>query len=655
MNEVLKSKIEELENADKYECWYLVKQATEFDKLCYLVSALEKYKVNGESTNLESFVTSEINKIMANKQNLNLSGTHRALRVAAFFGLIRMNSSRYEDADITDTYTEIKNRCNGNYEETEKYTDIIVRQLEKMYISSEIDEENIGVRVQYRLFPVMLLYKVLIEIGKLTGDYSISTNEYRYFVATTKKYGDYLHTIFLINLLRADPSANSNLEKYREKFDNRMIQALKQLNTLIVDDSGIKLNTKYLSLVSRKVFIFELNPDIFYTNQYIDFLCSTRSLFQLPEPRLEEELYHGLNVPDEKNNDLIKVLNIDENNRVKGGHNTILYGVPGSGKSWTINNEYCNDDKAEIERLVFHPDYTYADFVGQILPDVDGDLVKYVFTAGPFTNMLKKAYENPEKRYILIIEEINRGNAPAIFGDIFQLLDRDDDGKGIFEVTNTNIAEKVYGDENRRIIMPSNLTILATMNTSDQNVFTLDTAFQRRWNMRLIDNDFDKVDNDLANAPILDTGITWRTFCETINDIIIDSTAKTSSSEDKRLGVYFIKKQDIKLPDNFADFDLDKYKALLNQKKNNSEYVLKNNEDFKKYSEILLKVRKFPEKVLKYLWDDVFKYDKSPLFEETKFKSLEDVIKHFILTKGIDRFAIFKEGIVNKLASNRNV
>ena len=204
------------------------------------------------------------------------------------------------------------------------------------------------------------------------------------------------------------------------------------------------------------------------------------------------------------------VIEVDENKRVKGGENVILYGVPGAGKSHTIKNEYCKDDIC-VERLVFHPDYTYSDFVGQILPHVaDDGLVGYEFAPGPFTKLLRKAYIDPEKRYFLVIEEVNRGNAPAIFGDIFQLLDRDGDGNSQYEITNADIAKAVYKNESHKVSIPSNMSILCTMNTSDQNVFTLDTAFQRRWNMRLIKNKFggDEQEQTFAETKILDTDVT---------------------------------------------------------------------------------------------------------------------------------------------------
>ena len=239
-----------------------------------------------------------------------------------------------------------------------------------------------------------------------------------------------------------------------------------------------------------------------------------------------------------------------ESNRLTTGENVLLYGVPGCGKSWTISHEYCDDDDC-MERLVFHPDYMYSDFVGQILPVVRNDKVRYEFTPGPFVKLLKKAYWNPTKSYFLIIEEINRGNAPAIFGEIFQLLDRktkDGDGfrRGTSEygITNANIAHEVYGDENTKVRIPGNMSIIGTMNTSDQNVFTLDTAFQRRWIMRMIPNSFKN--HEFAGNPILDTGISWQQFCEAINDEILRRN-NIASSEDKRLGAYFITEDDLVL------------------------------------------------------------------------------------------------------------
>ena len=296
--------------------------------------------------------------------------------------------------------------------------------------------------------------------------------------------------------------------------------------------------------------------------------------------------------------------------RFDKGVNELYYGVPGSGKSHQINLDYAKDESC-VERVLFHPEYTYSDFIGQILPKIDdNDRITYEFTPGPFTLILKKALRNPHKRFYLIIEELNRGNAPAIFGDIFQLLDRKTkteedapEGTSEFFITNSHIANEIYFEKQLReygtkIKIPSNLSIIASMNTSDQNVFTLDTAFQRRWDMKLIKNEFDD-DCDFKGYEICGTGVSWEKFHEVINSAILDENKLKLSSEDKRLGTHFIKKDD------------------LND------------------------VEKFSQKVLKYLWDDAFKFSRDDIFDVGEY-SLEGLIKQFENPKNGKRFSIFK-------------
>ena len=324
---------------------------------------------------------------------------------------------------------------------------------------------------------------------------------------------------------------------------------------------------------------------------------------------------------------------IEECNRATTGCNVLLYGVPGAGKSWTIEHEYCADEGC-MERLVFHPDYMYSDFVGQILPVVrDDDKVRYEFTPGPFTKLLKKAYWNPEQSFYLIVEEINRGNAPAIFGEIFQLLDRKDEdeidengeilykkGTSEYGITNANIARIVYGDENHKVRIPANMSILGTMNTSDQNVFTLDTAFQRRWIMRMIPNSFKN--HRFADNKILDTTVSWKQFSETINDDILRRNNITSS-EDKRLGAYFVTASDLEMV--YVDAGASESEKIQAEHHNN----------------------RFAEKVLKYLWDDAFKFAHQDTFNTRQFVSLERIIEAFMdsAKPKNERFRVFNENL----------
>ena len=646
MNQVLENKLHELENASDYECWYLVKQPTAFDSICYLVSFLKDFKAQDNPGNLQDYIGQKIVALKTTKPGVEISNNYRALRVAAFFGLIRMTNAKYENAIITDTFEEITARCNGEYEKTELYLDIIQRQIEKMYISSSIDEEYERVRQEYRLYPVMLLYKILIELGRSTGSYSISMTEYRYLVATTKTFEGFLDTLILIKLLRDDTNAATEFEQYRSKFDNRLIQALKQLATLVVERDTISLNEDYIEEVAHKVYIFEDNPSIFATDNYLGFLGSTKSLFELEKFEEEEELASH-----------------DMADRAPGGTNILLYGVPGSGKSWTIEHEYCNEDSI-VERLVFHPDYTNSDFIGQILPVVDEDKqVTYEFTPGPFTTILSNAYRNPMSKYILIIEEINRGNAPAIFGEVFQLLDRKvemqdgDDGFPVgtseYGITHKYMAEFIYGDPAHKVRIPSNLSIIGTMNTSDQNVFTLDTAFQRRWQMRLIENNFDNVRPSLADAEILDTDVTWKRFCETVNTIIVGNKTKMASAEDKRLGVYFVHENDLTfdqraLPSEGHVTLLVEYNSLLGSERLGT-ITAEQKSRLKEIREAVMHNRLFPEKVIKYLWDDAFKFNPEALFDTDGMDNLEKVIRTFIYSTGHDRFKIFKQTVRDTL------
>ena len=331
------------------------------------------------------------------------------------------------------------------------------------------------------------------------------------------------------------------------------------------------------------------------------------------------------NAPSEEN---LEDSSTEESNIQFNGRNILLYGVPGSGKSFTIKEEYC-DDESRLERLVFHPDYTYSDFVGQILPSVSQGVVNYEFKPGPFTRILKNAYENPSTEYFLIIEEINRVNAPAIFAEIFQLLDRDGSGISEYGISNLDISKIVYGDDNQKVRLPSNLNIIATMNTSDQNVFTLDTAFQRRWEMRMIENDMDDADPNFVNMKILDTGVTWKKFNVVMNGIILKKNVRITSSEDKRLGIYFINKYDLIYNDDELKDDENKRKQAI---QDNS---------------------RFPEKVLKYLWDDAFKFTREDVFDTNIYLSLEDVIREFKKLKGNERFSVFKEEIQSALVTDQ--
>ena len=174
-------------------------------------------------------------------------------------------------------------------------------------------------------------------------------------------------------------------------------------------------------------------------------------------------------------------------------NNVIYYGSPGTGKSHKADE--ITNGKA-VQKVTFHPDYDYHSFVGGYKPTMDGDKIAYKFVPQIFTKIYVDAWKNlvldeETKPFYLQIEEIKRGNCAEIFGDLFQLLDRDKDGFSKYEVTaeeelcNYLLSENGFGGshpgiQNGKLRFPNNLKIIATMNTSDQSLFPMDSAFKRR-------------------------------------------------------------------------------------------------------------------------------------------------------------------------------
>lgn len=313
--------------------------------------------------------------------------------------------------------------------------------------------------------------------------------------------------------------------------------------------------------------------------------------------------------------------------RVLGGYNKIFYGAPGCGKSFIINKML--DDANVIDdnrfRVTFHPEYSNCDFVGQILPTVEKkfnettgveeEIVKYKVNPGPFTLALERANQTNDMVY-LVIEEINRGNAAAIFGDLFQLLDRVNDqskpnwGESEYPICNVIINDYLRKDKNAKMVIPSNLTIYATMNTSDQNVFTLDTAFKRRWSFEQISNNIEKdVDHKYKGYYVPGTGVTWEKFLTIINKEILKHKI---TSEDKRMGKYFVSKDC--LTETVCDI-----------------------------VDVKVEAEKFAYKVLEYIWNDVCKISKDDWFDTSALLTLEDLIDAFVNPKEDESpLAVFK-------------
>lgn len=240
---------------------------------------------------------------------------------------------------------------------------------------------------------------------------------------------------------------------------------------------------------------------------------------------------------------------VEEDTLIAGkGYNKIIYGAPGAGKSASVSKIVGEN----YIRTVFHPETQYSDFIGCLKPHKDSTGITYSFRKGPFIQILEKALLDKENHYFLVIEELNRANTAAVFGEIFQLLDRDDEGKSeypiliqdedLYEALAVTLGSSHEFIVKRQLMIPSNLSIIATMNSSDQAVFPLDTAFKRRWIFEYLPIDFRNCAT--GEVPIHHAvlpNVEWRTLAQTINTVLI----QLNVVEDKLIGPWFIKDSDL--------------------------------------------------------------------------------------------------------------
>ena len=361
-----------------------------------------------------------------------------------------------------------------------------------------------------------------------------------------------------------------------------------------------------------------LDPENLYNKiRNVKWLCEI-SLDGLSEFTIKKSLNSSqtlFKIKDKSADEILSFIDIGSPLEYDLPRNVIYFGAPGTGKSHKLDLEKNNLilDKNGYERVTFHPDYSYANFVGTYKPFVPKeDSISYKYVPGPFMRTLVKALKNPQKPFLLIIEEINRSNVAAVFGDIFQLLDRDKNQESKFPIETTEdmrtfledeLKESIDNDKNlkdylipilnedySRIKIPSNMFIWATMNSADQGVFPMDTAFKRRWDFEYfgINRDDDLIEHIKVN--LNDQEISWNDIRKAINNELL--TYKIN--EDKLLGPFF----------------------AFNEYVDEKEYEKIDDE---KFEEIFRKV--FKNKIIMYLFEDAAKAKRDLLFSGVKEKT----------------------------------
>ena len=397
--------------------------------------------------------------------------------------------------------------------------------------------------------------------------------------------------------------------EYREAFDARYIgpelsRDPSQAISTLADKKAVAvvraIIDKQPELVDQMKSIF---PDEFMKRVFgevqilvpvaMEYRESTEDAFQRQEKHKEVE-----------ESDFAKPV-FNTNLDVEFEKNRIVVGAPGTGKSFKLKedvNKLLENTRGSFERVTFHPDYTYSQFVGTYKPvSIEGGDVGYKFVPGPFMRVyveaLKSGRTESPQPYILLVEEINRARVATVFGDTFQLLDRDDDGVSEYEIEATEdvrayLVEKLGGSPGmyEKIKIPNNMFIWATMNSADQGVFPMDTAFKRRWFFQYIgiDESEEKLKGEDGEDYVIPIGtnenrkyIKWNELRKGINEVLI---SECNVNEDKLLGPFFLSKKilseatgDIRHEDNF--------------------------------------VKAFESKVIMYLFEDVMKMNPEKIFK----------------------------------------
>lgn len=314
--------------------------------------------------------------------------------------------------------------------------------------------------------------------------------------------------------------------------------------------------------------------------------------------------------------------------------NRIVFGAPGTGKSFGLKincEDLMNGTEGTYERVTFHPDYTYSQFVGTYKPvmDADGTSIRYDFVPGPFMRVyveaIKSGRTDTPQPHLLLIEEINRAKVAAVFGDVFQLLDRDDDGVSEYEIQASEdirryLAKELGGvpDNYKKIRIPNNMFIWATMNSADQGVFPMDTAFKRRWNFEYLginENEEEIIGIGKIVLPGETEAVEWNTVRRVINDRM---ASEYRINEDKLMGPFFLAKKVIASDENGMIIEPDKF------------------------------MEAFKSKVIMYLYEDAVKQRKHDFFngcDSSKYSSVCDAFDE----KGIAIFgASVKNTVYNK-------
>lgn len=583
---------EKLASLNATSVWYFAKQDTNFDNAFKAVQIVDELGKQWQDFGIIAWTDHAKNK--------GLDSNHRILSVAQLLGLLTKSNpfgkSQYKYEYPTPVFREIDKYAIGSPE----YNALKTEQLLKLRMGAITDTRPES--AEYNISPVLFTYEVFWRL-RAKGVTEISLGDFYTYVMTCKTHDEIDECVTYL----LDPNRIESQYVATYKNDSRVVTLIQNnLNLIQFTNTTVSINQNFVDYFNY-----------FFNGAYTSFVNMMKLIVtdvQMYQKVLTNPIGLSVNFLDTSSKMDFGATRVNLDTRsTTNAIQTIFYGAPGTGKSHKI--EECTNDDNRI-RTTFHPDSDYSTFVGAYKPTMEETGVtvagkketriayKYVPQAflKAYVNAWERIDEGNNTPYYLLIEEINRGNCAQIFGDLFQLLDRDDNGESKYAIwpdddirrylaeqfnNTTNIPYVIKNGKEMRL--PSNLYIWATMNTSDQSLFPIDSAFKRRWDWKYIPiSDAGKGWTICVNKNKYD----WWDFLEKINKLI----GSTTNSEDKKLGYFFCKAND-------------------------------NNE---------ISAETFVGKVIFYLWNDVFKdYDfNDKIFYDEKGDKL--TFNRFYTAEGVD-------------------
>lgn len=457
-----------------------------------------------------------------------IAKNHRALVISQMFGLLTKNSNRYEDQKPTEVFEKL-----SQYEiDSPEFNILKTEQILKLRLGSITDRSS--TYADYAIFPIFYIFDVLWNLHEKGID-QITEGQFYTYVLTCKTHEELDETVAFLS---DNPPESQYVGDYKDL--SRFLTLMTTNCNLLKNENGyISLNEEHRDLFHNVFYIGGNNVVLNLLNSIVNDeevykrILTTEQHFNInlygDEPYVAKPILTKEIVD-------IKSLFTEQFTPVQ----KIFFGTPGSGKSHKIKEETKGGKEF---RTTFHPDYDFSTFVGCYKPVKENGVITYNFIPQCFTNAYIEAYRNPNQKVFLIIEEINRGNCAQIFGDIFQLLDRKEDGFSDYPIQPNKdlgnyLASKLGGIFDGTLVLPPNFNILASMNTSDQSLFPMDSAFKRRWDWEYVPIDYQNETSNKFTINLSDVKYSWTKFLQVVNGKIFSTT----ESEDKQMGNFFIKK-----------------------------------------------------------------------------------------------------------------